>query len=62
MLSQLEDLPAGRPAQPQDAEKLALQQKVSELEQELFVREQTDEIMAYMEERHQADTKKKLHH
>jgi transposase-like protein len=62
MLSQLEDLPPGRPAQPQDAEKLALQQKVSELEQELFVRQQTDEIMAYMEERPASNTKKKLHH
>jgi transposase-like protein len=62
MLSQLEDLPPGRPAQPQDAEKQALQQKVNQLEQELFVRQQTDEIMAYMEERQGSNTKKKLHH
>ncbi len=58
MLSQLEDLPPGRPPQPRDPEKQALQQKVSQLEQELFVREQTDAIMAYMEERQQTDSKK----
>src|SRR5512141_2846233 len=51
MLSQLEDLPSGRPAQPQDLEKLALQQKVRQLEQELLVRQQTDQILAYMQER-----------
>jgi transposase len=59
MLSQLEDLPPGRPAKAQDPEKLALQQKVSQLEQDLWAAQQTAEIMAYMEEREETSPTKK---
>lgn len=58
MLSQLEDLPPGRPAQVQDPEKLALEQKVNQLEQELLVVQKTNEILALMEERKAQPSKK----
>ena len=58
MLSQLEDLPPGRPAQAQDPEKLTLQQRVNQLEEELFIREQSAQILARMEERKTSDRKK----
>jgi hypothetical protein len=44
MTKAMEDLPAGRPAQPQDQEKICLQQRVAELEKKLFIAEKTVEV------------------
>jgi transposase-like protein len=58
MLSQLEDLPPGRPATPRDPEKVALQKKVTQLKKEFLITQQTAEIMALMEQREEEPTKK----
>ncbi len=58
MLSQLEDLPPGRPPKPQDPEKQILERRILKLQQDLYVAQQTAEIMAAMEERKEAPSKK----
>ena len=58
MLSQLEDLPPGRPAQAVDPEKLALEKKVSDLERELHLTQQTAQIRDLLRQREGESSKK----
>lgn len=58
MLSQLEDLPPGRPAQTVDLEKVALAKKVTQLEQELHLTQQTAQIRDRLRHREAEPTKK----
>ncbi len=58
MLSQLEDLPPGRPAQTVDPEKVALEQKVQALERELHLTQQTVQIRDRLRQREQESGKK----
>ena len=58
MLSQLEDLPPGRPPQPKDPDKQVLEQRIAQLEQDLDVAKVTNQIMSLMQEREDPETKK----
>lgn len=59
MLQQLENHPAGRPANPVSPEEAALQAKVAKLERELNIAKQTAQIRAVLRAMEQAGAKKK---
>src|SRR5271169_644749 len=58
MLSQLEDLPPGRPAQAVDSEKVALAAKVTQLEQELHLTQQTAQLRELLRQQEEEPSKK----
>lgn len=60
MTAAMEDKAPGRPPQPQDEEKLHLQEQVLELEKKIFVAEKTVEVrdMLHAYELHKAGAKK----
>lgn len=60
MTGALENKAPGRPALPQDAEKERLQEKITELENELFIAKKTVEVrnMLHAYEMHKAGEKK----